>query len=253
MVYLCIRQTLDWSDEDAFWAQLPAGFAPTVREWNATFGLPYHLFRHRVREIARQNAETLRNVTCLPWNEIPAGALVLPADDDDWFAPEAGEVLEQAHTDECSTVGYHWPASFLEVPLNLGHRIRLWQRRVLPTPPKWICSTNNYAVAKSQAMDTIYDHHIRASRWFWDHPSQVGRLPGHLSLMNRTRASRTSLGMRYADRCKPIGRGRLLRKYREYSVLYQRPLPAALDWSRPYVRMMDDLMQELRPCSAGMG
>ena len=52
MIYLCIRQTTDWADEAAFRAQLPPLYAPTVQLWNDTFNIPYHLFRHRVRQIA---------------------------------------------------------------------------------------------------------------------------------------------------------------------------------------------------------
>jgi len=246
MVYLCIRKTLDWSKEDAFWAQLPPEFALTVRLWNATFVIPYHLFRHRVREIIR-NANFLPNVTCLAWNEVPDGALVLPADDDDWFAPEVSNVLKRVHEQYQARDGYYWRGEFLQVPLNFRHRLSLWKQRVIKTPTRWICSTNSYAVVKSDQTERLYNHHGEASFWYGDHPDRVQEIPGGLSLMNRNLASRSSLSLWRSVKTRPISVRTLMRKYRAYRGLYERPLPEVLAWSRPYVGMMGELMAELEP------
>jgi len=68
-----------------------------------------------------------------------------------------------------------------------------------------------------------------------------------LSVMNRTLASRTSLGLMRPEECKPIRQSTLLRKYRQYRTLYKRPPGPELEWCSTYIRMMDDLMSELLP------
>jgi hypothetical protein len=47
------------------------------------------------------------------------------------------------------------------------------------------------------------------------------------------------------ETCRPIHIGTLLRKYRRYKELYQRPLSSDLQWGRPYSQMMGELMGEL--------
>lgn len=67
------------------------------------------------------------------------------------------------------------------------------------------------------------------------------RIDARLSLMNRTLASQTSLAFLRPN----LRRSELLRKYRRYRRLYERPLPAELAWARPYVHDMDELMRRL--------
>jgi hypothetical protein len=244
VIYICVRQTTDWTDEAGFWAQLPPQFRPTVEIWNATFKTPYHLFRHRLREIARMNLARVRNAVCADWDDVPQGALVLPVDDDDWFAEDVVLAVEKAAAPAFG--GYRWESTFLEVPINLGHRLYLLKRRLLHTPPKWICTTNNYAIVKTPESQTLFTSHIRASEWFHRHAAQVKTLDGRWSIMNRSLASRTSLGIVHPETCRPIRTGTLLRKYRQYKELYRRPPGSELQWCRPYVRMMDDLMRELQ-------
>ena len=52
MFYIWVRATVDWEDEEAFLAQVRPEFDGKLVLWNATFTIPYHLFRHRVRRIA---------------------------------------------------------------------------------------------------------------------------------------------------------------------------------------------------------
>ena len=151
MIYICVRQTLEWNDEVAFRAQLPPQFAPTVDLWNATFNLPYHLFRHRVRDIARLNLSAVRAATPARWEEVPEGELALAVDDDDWFAPGVAQAVQAVRHPDRSL--YRWESAFLETPIDLGHRLHLYKRRILRTPPKWICTTNNYALVKTPERD----------------------------------------------------------------------------------------------------
>jgi len=93
MIYIWIRKTLDWEDEAAFRAQLPPHLIEPVELWNDCFKLPFHLFRARLRQIASLNRSRVDGVACAPWDAIPDGALVVPVDDDDWFAPTLGTCL----------------------------------------------------------------------------------------------------------------------------------------------------------------
>jgi len=77
-IYIWVRATTDWSDEAAFNAQLHPSFAGKVQLWNRTFSLSYHIFRHRVCEIASRNHAAVADVVRAPWDAIPDGALVVP-------------------------------------------------------------------------------------------------------------------------------------------------------------------------------
>ena len=141
---------------------------------------------------------------------------------------------------------YLWASRWIEVPINLGHRLQLLRRRIVPsTPPRWLCGTNNYAMVKGPGAKEVLGHHLRASRWFEDEltrgSGRVKRIAGELGLANRTLASQTTL----SQRKHVIGRSELLRKYRRYRKLYERPLPHDLAWARPYVAKMSELMDEL--------
>ena len=118
MAYIWIRSTGNWSDEAAFRAQLQPSFEPYLERWEETFEMPFRQFRARVYEIAQANLAEVRGAQLAEWDDIPDGALVMPVDDDDWFAPEAAEVLERVRTAE--TPAYVWEASFAEVPTWAG-------------------------------------------------------------------------------------------------------------------------------------
>jgi hypothetical protein len=240
-VYIWVRATLDWEREEA----VRPTFRPRVDLWNATFNLSFHAFRHRVREIARLNHSRVEGTVCAGWEEIPGGALVLPVDDDDWFSPDTARVLEREL--DPRAVGYYWRSTWIEVPRTLGHRLYLIQRRLLPwTPPKWICTTNNYAMIKSEGAKALLEDHCEASRWVEgqiEGPGRaaVKRIDRRLSVANRTLGSQTSL--RYND--PSMSRSRLIRRFRRYRRLYDRATPPELDWCRPYLEMMAALMEEL--------
>jgi len=241
VIYIWVRSTLDWQDEAAFKAQLPAHLEEPVALWNRTFRLPYHLFRARVREIARSNHERVAGARCAPWEEIPDGALVLPVDDDDWFAPEIGSVL--AREQEAGIELYYWPSRFLEIPVNLQHQAGRLRRRVRPdTPPRWVLTTNNYAMVKRPGTQLLLRKHVRASLWLADNPGHPAKvLTAPLSLMNRTLASQTAM-----DRKRGVlARQKLLLAAYRYRRLYRRSVAPELGWATPYLQMMSALMAEL--------
>jgi hypothetical protein len=238
MIYFVVRQTTDWGNEAVVRGQIPDGFRSAVGLWDATFLTPYHVFRQDLKRIAGLSLSRVPGAVVAPRAEVPAGAIVVPTDDDDWFAPGLAAALDAAADGGRS--GYFWPSAFLEVPISLGHRLGLIRRALFPrTPPKWLCTTNNYAVAMSPALAPLIDSHIEASRWFVAHPGGVKRLGGRLSVMNRTLASRTSFRSVRTQKD-------LLRKLRRYRALYREPLPPDLAWCEPYVAMMRELMDALR-------
>ena len=96
-IYVCVRPTIDWQDEAAVEAQLFPEFRPKRAVWDATLSIPYHFFRHRLMEIAEQNLARIRDVTVAPIEQVPEGAIVVPVDDDDWFAPDLASHLAEAY------------------------------------------------------------------------------------------------------------------------------------------------------------
>src|ERR1039457_5911276 len=51
VIYIWVRKTLDWGDEDVALAQLVDVMKPKVQLWNATFDMTYQRFRYRVGQI----------------------------------------------------------------------------------------------------------------------------------------------------------------------------------------------------------
>jgi hypothetical protein len=245
VIYIWLRSTVDWEDEDAFWAQVPARFKPRAELWNATLDMPYHLFRHRVREIALLNHSRVEGAVWADWDDIPDGARVVPVDDDDWFAPNLVDVLER---DWGLEPGISWTGSWLGVPSVIGHRIHLIRRALLPfTPPYWTCESNNYAMVKGPGTRPLLEEHGDACDWF-DGPGRdrVKKIRSRLSVNNRTLGSQTSL--RPTKYRGELDRARLLRRLRKYKRLYRRrPWGRGLEWCHPYVAMMAQLMEELEP------
>jgi hypothetical protein len=236
-VHIWVRQTAAWDDPAAYMARVPASLRPRVALWDETFTLPFHAFRHRIREIARQSLATVEGARVSAWDDIPEGALVLPVDDDDWFAPDVAHEIVGHVADH---VAVTWPSVFAEVPLHLAHRVGKALRDALPgVPPKYVCTTNNYALVKRADHYTYARDHVRASRWYLSQPPGMTlHLDRRLSVMNRTLASMTSLSM---------GRGPLLGRYARYRHLYHGGRLDLPDWSQPYVAQMAELMADLRP------
>jgi hypothetical protein len=242
VVYVWIRRTLDWTDEAAFCAQLSFSFRPRVALWDEVFDLPYHRFRAELRRIAADNHARIDGVrVVVDWAEIPDGALVLPVDDDEWFAPDVGHVLRADEAPDL--LGLYWKASFLEVPFHFRHQLGVLWRSLLDDPPRpFVLTTNNYALRRRDELRPLLASHVRASAWLRaTDPARVRRIPRRLSLMNRTLASQTTLRMLPWN----TRRTSLVRKYHRYRVLYRHELPSGLEWAAPSVARMNALMASL--------
>src|SRR5262245_24946340 len=106
MLYIQVRQTLDWGHPDAVEGGLVARFRPQFEIWNATFDMPYGEFRRRLKTIAEDNWSRVRNGRVVGPDEVPLEALYVPVDDDDWFSPDIAERLGDERAP--SVFGYHW-------------------------------------------------------------------------------------------------------------------------------------------------
>lgn len=242
-LYICLRKTVDWSDEAAFRAQLDPTFAAKVEVWNTTFRLPYHHFRHELRQIAQANHEQVVGAMLSSWEQVPHGALVAPVDDDDWFAPQMARVITATATPDLA--GLLWKQSVLERPINRGHWLRLLLRRWIPgLKPRWLCATNSYVIRKGFVDPRCFHSHVAASRWFPAQPAGHTRVfAEQLSVHNRSLGSITALNYR-----KPtISADWLRRRQRSYVQLYKEHLAAASGqrWALPWVRRMEQLMEGL--------
>jgi len=240
LLYIVVRRTTDWRNEAGVRAQLPEGFARLVDLWNDTFDMPFHLFRYELKQIAELNHSRVEGAVVAAFEDVPEDALITPTDDDDWFAPDLAKVVDHNRVDHCS--GYHWPSRFLEVPTHLRHRIALLRRVLFPGRPLgWICTTNNYVLAKRGDCWPLLRSHVRASDWFGQNAAAVKQLDVPLSLQNRNLASQTSLRFREGR----MTRWKLVCKYREYNRLYGRTSVAGLEWCRPYLARLTELMENL--------
>lgn len=242
MIYICLRRTTEWMNEEVFLGQLEDAFRSKVEVWNTVFSMPYHIFRHRIKQIAQLNLSRVENALCAAIDEIPEGAVVVPVDDDDWFSPELGNVLEAEFN--CNKTGYYWERSFLELPPSLVLKTGRFVLYTLTGRKRkvWTCSTNNYAFIKNDSELPLLMSHVVASGYFDSQKEKVKRIDGCLSIMNRTLASQTSLGGG-----KPsFTKRELIRKFHHYKELYSRIELQELAWAKPYIKMMKELMSELR-------
>ena len=189
-ICICVRATLDWHDEAAVEAHLIDAFRPKVRTWNATFTLPYHLVRHRLKTLAQASLARVDGAICVTRDAIPPDALVIPVDDDDWLAPDLATRLEERR--DPAARGYLWTRKVLEirVPLRMRFWYWLWSWKH-PT-----CNSNDYAFPYEPELVPVLRSHKKAGAHFDVHHDRIVRLPYTLAIQNRNLSSQTAMGWR---------------------------------------------------------
>lgn len=269
-VYICILRTADWKDTAGYRARLIAGFVPHVNAWDATFRTSYREFRAAIADITMDSLCAVRGAVIAPYDDVPEGAIVMPCDDDDWTAPHAAEVLAEFFA------GAHdravWTQTVVQVPLDWMHAIKIRVGKVWPriNPPRWFCSTNNYALRKREGNYNFFMNHSMASKELAADPGLL-HIHRRLTVQNRNLASKTSMvGVRYPYYTQVDGVIRLanlhdpskenfassnlrpsrhlLRKLAQYQRLYDRyrPEDTEASWANPYVEAMRELTLSLK-------
>ena len=238
MIYLCIRRTLDWRDAAAVEAGLRPEMRPKVAVWNATFSVPYHLFRARLKGITELNLARVEQASRAALDEIPPGAVVVPVDDDDWLAPDLAVHLRRAWSP--AVAGWLWTSHLLELPRASRPRLRFWWRR--HEPPS-TCSTNNYAVANRPELAPLALRHVQAGQWFDANGDRIRHVPRTLAMQNRNLASQTALAWRRPT----ITRDELVESLERYRALYASlRLPLEITWAEPYIALAAELTHDIR-------
>lgn len=241
MIHICVRQTLDWRDEALVDARVFPAFRPKLLAWNATFDMPYHVFRQRLKAIAEQNLARVEGCVRTELEAVPPGDVIVPIDDDDWLAPDLGVQLRRALDDRAH--GYLWRREVIEAP-PLWRRARERAGRLIGLPEVDICKTNNYAVVNRPTFGKLLLNHVRASEHFEAHAADIRRIPATLAIQNRNLASQTALAWGRSS----ISRAELLAVHQRYLRRYRSlKLDAGLSWARPCVDQMADLTREIRP------
>ena len=238
-IHIVVRQTLNWSDRASVEAHLIADFRPKYEAWNQTFTMPYHVFRHRLREIAERSLRAVEGATVSRIADVPDGGIVIPVDDDDWFAPTLAADI-RADSDE-RTTGWLWRREALEYRTPLK-RLRQRVGRLAGAHPEFTCLTNNYAFRLERAHAVEMMHHALASRHFDGPSTRTVRIPRVLGVQNRSLASQTSLAWRQPS----IARSALVRLFAQHRELHASWRPTAeLRWAGPYAAEMAALMREI--------
>lgn len=240
-VHIWVRRTLDWKDEALVTENLIPEARPLVAAWNATFTIPYHLFRQRMKDVAALSLSRVEGARCTSrLEDIPDGALLVPVDDDDWLAPTLAQRLLDAYDPDAT--GYLWERDLIEPQsslLRVRRRFARWRGR----PTKYTCKTNNYAVRKASELEPLAMVHLRASRFFDAHPSEIRRVDGTLAVQVRNPASLSEF-RRMSRIATPESLGEMSKRYRNLYGGWR--LSSGVRWAQPYLDEMSSLMGELR-------
>ena len=214
-------------------------FRPKLETWNETFDVTYGAFRQRLKEIAQLSLSRVEGAECTPLDEVPPGDLIVPVDDDDWFAPniacEIRRVLEPGRD------GYFW----IREVISPSRRRRKLRNILRPKRRRgsYTCKTNNYAVLNTPALCRLFQLHTEASEFFDSHPTRVERIPKTLAIQNRSLASQTALAWKRPT----ISSEEMIESFERYRNLYAGwKLRRELRWAQPYMDRMAGLMGEIR-------
>jgi hypothetical protein len=239
-IHICVRTTLDWRDEALVRAKILPRFRAKFDTWNATLTMPYHVYRQRVKEIAELSLSRVEGAQRSRLDEVPMGHLMVPVDDDDWFAPDLAVRLSGEQT--AGKTCFLWRQMVIERP----HPIRKTYLRLaalVGRGDRVICKTNTYAFVNAAKMRDVALSHEVASTHFLAHPADVRRIPAALAVQNRHLGSQTAL----RHRRPTVDPERLVELLAEHQARYSSwRLPRDLQWARPYVDSMAELLLDVR-------
>jgi len=239
--HICVRRTLDWGS-DAFTPDwLLRDLREKCRTWGATFEMTYPAFRQRLKEIAQENHARVEGAIHSTFEEIPAGDLIIPTDDDDWFAPSVIQEIRDAM--EPGAEGCLWHRQVVSASRRQPKR-RGWLRlRRKKMGGHHSCATNNYAITKRPDVGPLVMQHALAGEFVDANPRRFTEIRKTLAIQNRTMGSRSSL-----QRTQPTtSREELIERYERYRGVYvEWPLSPELLWARPCIERMAELMDEIR-------
>ena len=234
-----MRRSLDWSDQALVAERLRPEFRAKFETWNATFDMPYAGFRQRLKEIAQLNLSRVESVAHTPLEEVPPGELIVPVDDDDWFAPDVAHEIRRVF--EPGQAGCHW----IRQVISPSRRRRKFRIRLRPKRlgGRYSCATNSYAVVNTPELAPLTLNHKRASEYFDAHPTHVTRIPKTLAIQNRSLASQTTLAWKRLT----ITREELIEVFHRHRDLYANwKLRPELGWAQPCIDRMAELMEKIR-------
>ncbi len=165
--------------------------------------MPYHVFRQRLKTIAELSLARVEGAARSELEAVPPGHVIVPVDDDDWFAPDLGVQLLRVR--DPNARGYLWRREVIEAR-PLWRRGLSYVARRVGRPERNICRTNNYAVVNELGAADLALNHVTASEYFETHPAEIRRIPVALAVQNRSLASQTALAWGRPS----ISRGELL-------------------------------------------
>lgn len=215
-------------------------FRPKFDTWNATFTMPYHVFRQRLKALALLSLNRVSGASLSRLDEVPAGHLIVPVDDDDWLAPDVAARLTEAFDPAAN--GYLWRRATVEWLRPIA-RLRAWMGPRVGRKDPYLCKTNSYAVLNLPDLKPLTLSHATASRYFEAHATAIRRIPWTLAVQNRNLASQTTLN----PKRRGVRRAELVMLFEKHRRLYDGWRPTAeLEWVSPYVAEMRTLMGEIR-------
>jgi hypothetical protein len=241
-----VRRTLDWGSE----AFTPDWLVPELqakcRTWGETFEMSYPAFRQRLKDIALENHARVEDAMHTPFEEIPEGDLVVPTDDDDWFAPSVVHEIRAAWQPDAE--GCLWHRQVISASRRSPKRQGWLRMRTKKMGGHHSCATNNYAIVKRSDrrrpdMQRMVTGHTRAAEFVDAHPRRFPKVRKWLAIQNRSMASKTALQRKQLT----TTREELVERYERYRAVYADwPLSPELQWARPCLDLMAALMDEIR-------
>jgi hypothetical protein len=238
-IHICVRATLDWRDEALVRAKILSRFRAKFDTWNATLTMPYHVYRQRVKEIAELSLARVAGARRSRFEDVPMGDVVVPVDDDDWFAPDLAVRLAREQTEGITC--FLWRQMVIE----RSKRIRKTYLRLaalVGRGDRVICKTNTFAFVNAPERRAFLSPEL-ASTHFLAHPASVRRIPARLAVQNRHLGSQTTLRQRRPT----VAPERLVELLAQQQARYRSwRLPSDLQWARPYVDLMSELLHEVR-------